>query len=354
MSGAPPATLLNQSWEVVIGIVLVCLVASGFFSGAETGLMSTSRVRLRHRYGPGRDGRLGTLHALLERLESPILTCLFGTNLFNVLASAVMTVALTARFGERGQLYTVVVMSVLIILFGEILPKIVYREYPERLTLSAAPLIRASMVAISPLLWLLRGYAALWSRLLPPNREEESGALDRNTLSALLLADSRPRGHDQQFRHSLQRFLGLAKRDLGEIARPLARITSVPADATVATCLRTARESGFSRLPVLAGDGSLTGWIQVRDLLLASEGVTDETVLPADLVRTCLLVDERMSPLELFEELRGQRQELAVVTAAAGEQLGLVTLEDLVETIIGSIHDEFDRLPPGTEHSGVG
>jgi len=116
----------------------------------------------------------------------------------------------------------------------------------------------------------------------------------------------------------------------------------------------SAHQSGYSRLPVLAGDGSLTGWIQVRDLLLAPAALSDETVLPAEFVRTCLLVDERMSPLELFEELHAQRQELAVVTAAAGEPLGLVTLEDLVETIIGSIHDEFDRLPPGTEPSGVG
>jgi len=239
MTGAAPVTPPSFGWEVVIGIVLVCLVASGFFSGAETGLMSSSRVRLRHRYGLRHDGRLGTLHALLDRLEAPILTCLFGTNLFNVLASAIMTVALTARFGEHGQLYAMMVMSVMIILFGEILPKILYREYPERLTLLAAPLIRASMVTIWPLLWLLRGYAAVWSRLLPPARAEESGALDRNTLSDLLLADYRPQRHDQHFRHSLQRFLGLAKRDLGELVRPLARVTSVATDATVATCLQT-------------------------------------------------------------------------------------------------------------------
>ena len=110
-------------------------------------------------------------------------------------------------------------------------------------------------------------------------------------------------------------------------------------------CLAVAAESGLSRLPVRRADGrNLAGWLLVRDLLLRlSEPGDTGRRLPADLVRTCLLVDVRMTPHELFEEFHDRRQQLAVVVDADGEVLGLITLEDLVETVVGSIEDEFDR-----------
>lgn len=350
--GAAPAAPL--AWDLVVWVVLGCLVASGFYSGAETGLMSTSRIRLQ-RILAGRPTARGViLQRLQKRLEEPILTCLIGTNLFNVLGSAVMTVALTARYGPRGELLALALMSLLIILFGEILPKILFREYPERLTLVAAPMLRASMVVLTPVLWLLLAYARLWSRLLPRDSQEAGGTLDRQTLSALLLAHAQPRGQDRQFRGSLRRFLALTKLDLRRLMRPITEVRTVPCSATVADCLQVARRSGFSRLPVVESEnGDLTGWIQVRDLLFLSLEQREQPVSPT-LVRTCLLVDEGMSSLELFEELHAQGQELAVVVDRQGRAQGLVTLEDLIEKVVGSIQDEFDQTWPGTDLEDAG
>ena len=144
----------------------VSLVMSAFFSGSETGLMSVSRVRLRGReYGRGPRGR--RLDDLLRHIEDPIMTCLIGTNLFNVLVSAVVTAALTERFGERGEWLAVLIVATVVILFGEILPKVLYREFPERLTVASVPGIRVAMVLAAPVRWVLRGYSELWRRMLP-------------------------------------------------------------------------------------------------------------------------------------------------------------------------------------------
>jgi putative hemolysin len=119
---------------------------------------------------------------------------------------------------------------------------------------------------------------------------------------------------------------------------------TVGPDVTVAECLATASESGFSRLPVTREDGrDLQGYVLVRDLLFLSLQEHDR-ILPRKFIRSFLLVDERMSPYELFEELRSQGRQLAVVVDGNGNPRGMITLEDLIETVVGSIQDEFD--PP--------
>ena len=339
--GSTAASLLP--WDLVIVVTAVCVIGSGFCSGCETGLMSVSRVRLWHATRQHPHRRAEALQRLLGHLEDPILTCLIGTNLFLVLGTAVLTVALSARYGARGELLAMVIMSVVIIIFGEILPKVLYREYPERLTLASVGGILGMMVVLAPVRWLLRAYSLLWRRLLPPVAEDMVSPLDRQGVSALLLTHTLGGSQDLQFRQSLRRFLELANLDLGRIMRPLAQIVTVPASATVGECLQKAARSGYSRLPVRAVEGDdLEGWILVRDLLFFAEPDRWDAALPPVLVRTPLLVDEAMSPHELFEELHAQGQQLAVVVDRRGGALGMVTLEDLIETVIGSIQDEFD------------
>jgi putative hemolysin len=254
----------------------------------------------------------------------------------------VVTVALTSRYGAHGELMAMVLMSLLIIVLGEILPKSFFREYPERLTWAAAPFLRATQLLLLPVLLLLRLYTRLWSRLLPAH-EAESGALDRQTLATLFLAHTPPGGQDARFRAILDRYLHLSELDLRALMHPLATVRAVRMQATVAACMQESETSGFSRLPVLDAGGRLQGWLLARDLLFLPDGVGRDDPLPPSLVRTPLLVDAGMSPFELFEELHAQGYEMAFVTDEGGEVLGMATREDLVEAIVGSIRDEFDR-----------
>jgi CBS domain containing-hemolysin-like protein len=329
-----------MSTEQTVIVALVSLALSAFFSGAETGFMSTSRVRLRGdtTTDPARIDRL--LH-MLRDIEDPIMSCLIGTNLFNVTFTAVITAALTAHFAARGQWISLILCSFVIITLGEILPKVLFREFPERLTLAAVPGVSLAMRILVPVRWALQVYTATWDRLLPAG-ENQGGALDRRSLAALLLTNTAPNPDDRRFAETLDRFLLLAGHPLTDIMQPLGKVVGVRPDTTVAECLRVAARSGFSRLPIAWEDGHrVQAYLLVRDLLFLPREDHGRCV-PRKLWRTFLLVDERMSPYELFEEMRGQRRQVAFVVDAHGNPRGLVTLEDLIEKVMGSIRDEFD------------
>lgn len=327
---------------LVAGIAVLSLGLSAFFSGSETGLMSVSRSRLRRLHQLGHR-RAKPLEKLLGRIEEPIMTCLIGNNLVNVLISAVVTADLSARMGAQGQWVAVGVVSISLILVGEILPKVLFREFPERLTLAAVrPLLLADRIFM-PVRRLLVLYAGLW-RLLLRRRNQRAG-LDRRGLAALLLTYSVPDHHEEHFAQVMHRFLELAGLPLRGVMRPLAQLVTVRPDVTVQECLDLAAQSGFSRLPVATEDGrGLQGYVLVRDLLFLPPHERDRQVDPR-LWRSLLLVDVRVSAYELFEELRSQGRQLAVLVDEAGNPLGMITLEDLIETVMGSISDEFDADP---------
>jgi len=248
-------------------------------------------------------------------------------------------------YGQQGEWIAVLVSALVIISLGEILPKTLFREFPERFTLAAVPAVNVAMKILAPIRWALLGYTKLWRRILPAEEGPHQG-LDRRGLAALLTADAEPNPRDSRFTASLEKFMALAGHPLTQIMRPLDDIVRVGPDTTVAACLKVAAESGFSRLPVTREDGrQLQAYLLVRDLIFLPREEHDRFV-PRKLWRTFLLVDERMSPYELFEELRSQKRQVAVVVDAAGQPLGLVTLEDLIELVMGSVHDEFDNDRP--------
>ena len=330
------------SWDLVFVVTLVCLLASGFFSGLETGLMSVSRIRLRSLSSDRDDRRPRRLAVLLDRLEAPVLDCLIGTNLFNVFGSAVLTVAFTARYPRHGELWAAMVGSLLVITFAEILPKVLYREYPERLTLASLSIFSTARLIFRPLGWLLIGYSRLLDALLPGRGADDRTALGRDAMTALLT--THPTAvRDRRFAELLDRCLDLADLDQTALMRPWPEVRMLPRTATLAEARAVAAETGFSRLPVQEpADGRVLGWVLVRDLLLVDEDAPWDG-LPSTLVRTFAYVDRSMSPWAVFEEMRWQRQQMAVVVDGPGNPVGLVTLEDLLEILVGSIEDEFDR-----------
>ncbi|MBU8870797.1 MAG: DUF21 domain-containing protein [Gemmatimonadales bacterium] len=322
-------------------VILMGLFLSGFFSGSETGYMSVSRVRLRRL---GRDDSPSGKRLLeqLRRIEDPILTCLIGTNLSNVVLSAVVTLVLTERYGRNGEALAVVFAGVLVIIFGEILPKVLYREYPEQLTLASVPFLSLAMFVLAPVRWILKGYTSLLRLALPGVDDGGQGELDRRSLAALLLSHSIPSREERRFTHAVNKYLDLASRRLGGVMRPFAEVVTITTETTVAECLEIAGRSGFSRLPLLdAGRGRLQGYVLVRDLIFLSREEYPSSV-PRRLWRRLLLVDQRMSPYGLFEEMRSRERQLAVVVDPEGNPRGMITLEDLIEAVFGSLRDEFD------------
>ena len=339
-------------WGAVVIVVALCLAGTAFCAGAETGMMSVSRIRLRALARARVDARARRLAALLRDVEDPILTFLIGTNLLTVVFTAVLTAAFSARWGHGGEWAAGIVAAVLAISVGEVLPKGLFREYPERLMLASMPLIRALMALFAPARWVLRWYSRLWRRLLPGGGAAGGTALSREAMTALLLAHPQSDLAARRFAEVLERIGALGRAGLRELMLPIAQAATLPTGATLAEARSLAALTGFSRLPVRDAEGGIAGWILVRDLLLA-ETAPEAGGIPPTLLRSCLLVDAEMTPYELFEEMHWQRQQMAIMVDARGEALGLLTLENLVEAIVGGIEDEFD-LPASTPRAAAG
>ncbi len=324
-------------------LLMICLVSAAFFAGAETGLMSISRIRLRTLLRREPHAGAAALRRLLARVEDPVLSCLIGSNLATVAFSAVLTAALTARYGDHSELAAAAIAAVVVIVFGEIVPKVVYREYPERLSLASVRPLRAAMLLLAPVRWVLLAYSSLIDRLLPGGGRHGEGAVIGREAMHNLIAAHPAAAQDERFTELLARCLALSDLNLEAVMTPWDQVDSLPRAVDPATCRRLAAASGYSRLPVL-GDAphEVQGWILVRDLLLSETVKQDWRRIPDALLRTCPRVDRGMSPWGLFEEMRWQRQQMAVVVDAEGNPLGLVTLEDLLEVLVGSIEDEFD------------
>jgi len=326
--------------DLALLLFVLAVAGSAFFSGCETGLMAVSHVRL-HRRGQAGDRRVAKLEGLLRRLDDAILACLLGTNLSNVLASAVATALLVSILGPRGEGLAVLVVSMVMVLLGEILPKILYREYPERMTLASLGVLQAFRLLTWPVRWLLGGYAILLQRIQggPP---DNSPGLDRGGVAALLISEA-ANARDRRFHLTMGRFLRLSNRRLSDLMRTLAEVQSVPQGVTLTEALAVASRSGRSRIPVMGTDGEWVGYLLVRDLLLAEGDASPDRPVPSELVRPLLLVDAALSPYELFEELHSRQAQFAAVVDAAGRALGIVTQEDLIEKVTGAIADEFDQ-----------
>ncbi|MHB8080462.1 MAG: CNNM domain-containing protein [Candidatus Krumholzibacteriia bacterium] len=342
-------------WDVLSAVTVACLLACAFFAGSETGLMSISRVRLRQLARRGPVAHLPRLERLLGRVEEPILTFLIGNNLATVFLGAVLTAAFGGRWGGRGEWLAGAVTALLVITLGEIVPKIVFREYPERLTLAVTPAIRGAMIVLAPARVVLRAWVALWSRLLPGGSASGASVLSREAVAALLLGHPELGVEDERFGAVLRRFLALGGRRLDEIMVPLSRVVAVPAGTGLAGAVAIAARSGYSRLPVADPAGGMAGWILARDLLLeAPRGAAADAAIPPVLRRDCLFVDAGLSPYELFEEMQWQHQQMAIVTDRDGRVLGLITLENLAEAIVGRIADEFDEPVAGGAAADAG
>nr|MEE4266979.1 DUF21 domain-containing protein [Candidatus Krumholzibacteria bacterium] len=166
-------------WMPAVLVLVVGLLLSAFFSGSETGFMSVSRVRLR-RSGQSESGQGRTLQELLRNIEDPILTCLIGTNLFNVMISAVLTVIMTSLLGDYGEWAAVALGATMVITFGEIVPKVLYLEFPETLTGRSVRGIRLAMLVFWPVRVLLLGYTR-FLRFLQGRGGGNQESLDRRS-----------------------------------------------------------------------------------------------------------------------------------------------------------------------------
>lgn len=350
-----PALLEGTFW-ITIAVILFLLVLSGFFSGSETALTAASRGKLRAQADKGNKGARRALH-ITEDNERLIGSVLLGNNLVNILSASLATVIFTRAFGESGVALATLVMTLLVLIFAEVLPKTYAITNAERAAAWVAPAIQVVILVFSPIVAvvrvLVRGLLRVCGVQTDPNlnvlavREEITGALQLGHSEGVVEKEDRDR---------ILGALDLGERTVEEIMLHRSGIEMIDASHAPDQILNQCLESNHTRLPVFQGDPeNIVGVVHAKDLLRAMHKLVRGKTGAAGL-KNFKIEDVAMSPYfipettTLDDQMRQflrMRTHFALVVDEYGSLQGLITLEDILEEIVGEITDEFD---PDAEH----
>lgn len=335
---------------MLVGVICVCVEA--FFSGSEIALISADRANLRRRASQG-DARAVLAEQLLAKPQVLLATTLMGTNLATITFSVTVALALLSSQADNGALLAVLLVTPMTLLFGEVIPKSLFQQHADRMVTRIVVPLRIASVVLRPGIWIMSGFAGAMTRLLRTDRER--AFITRDELAMLI--ESEPTGPSEiteEEREMIANVFELSEAEVYAVMVPLSEVTALPEDTTLAEAALEIVDKQHSRMPVFRSRvDDVVGVVHVFDLLQAGAGNRDRTV--GEVARPATFVPESMRAVDLLVELQGTGSHMAIVVDEYGGAVGIVTVEDLLEEIVGEIHDEHDPapLPIRAERPGV-
>ncbi|WP_249691703.1 HlyC/CorC family transporter [Stappia sp. WLB 29] len=331
-------------WLSILAII-VLLVMSGFFSGSETALTAASRARMLQLEKTG-DRRAAVVSRLIMVRERLIGALLLGNNLVNILASALATNVLLSLFGDAGVVYATLVMTALVLIFSEVLPKTWAISNPDSFAIAVSPAVRIVVIVFGPVVsaveMIVRALLRLFGIDVSENRnilsahEELRGTVDLQHLEGGLVKAERDR---------IGGLLDLADLEVSDVMVHRTKMNTLNADEPVDRLIQDALASPHTRLPLWRGQtDNYIGVLHAKDLLraLAAAGGDASSIDIEQIVSPPWFVPDTTSLQDQLNAFLKRKAHFALVIDEYGEVMGLVTLEDILEEIVGEISDEHD------------
>lgn len=334
-----------MSFGLAFPLLAICVLAQAFFSGSEIALVAADRLLLQSRAEEGDAGAIRALNLLL-RPTRLIATCLVGVATASVAGATILTNAL-GPYTDRPSLWVALLFPPVTVLFAEMIPKSAFHQRATQLAPVVAPLIAAMATVLRPAHFLIERATRAILQLLGV-KEGQGESVRREDIELLL--DNSPSGDIQAAeREMILRVFHFSETLVQDAMRPLIEVVAVPETASIKEASAAAVEHGFSRLPVYRKRvDRIVGVVMHSDLMFAP----DANAPVGATMHEVLIVPETKRVDELFIELRRKRQRLAVVVDEYGGAVGLISIEDILEEIVGDIEDEFDRRRPALRRSG--
>ena len=336
--------------------VLLLLMASAFTSGTETAMTAASRARI-HRLASEGKHRARLAKRLLARKETLIGSLLLGNNLFNVLATTLAADVLIKLGGEAGIIYATLIMTVLVVVFAEVLPKTYAIRNPERSALGAAPVANLLVLVLAPVTklvqWLINGAFRLVGVRAQPDLWSSATEALRGTIEM----HAEQGTMEKQERDMLGGILDLADVEVREIMTHRRTMETIDSAQPVARILEQVVASPYSRFPVWRDQPEqIVGVLHVKDLLSAVQkhGAELKGLRLDEICQRPWFIPDTTPLKRQLVAFRQRRQHLALVVDEYGDLEGLVTLEDVIEEIVGEIADEKDIEPEGIQPQSDG
>ena len=325
---------------MTLWVTLVILVAfSAFFSASETAFSSLNQIRLKSRADDG-DRTAARVLAMSEQYDKLLSTILIGNNIVNIAAGSIGTIIFTKMLGaERGATVSTMVLTIVVLIFGEVTPKSLAKEMPETIATAVAPVLSLLMLVLTPLTWLF----SQWKRLL--NHFVHSSESDTITEGELMTMVSEAENDGELTDRESELIRSAIEFDdveVEEILTPRVDVVAVADDISLEELAQTFAESGYSRLPVYHGTiDNIIGVVHEKDFYIAR---LKKATKIEDLVAPTLYTTGSTQISQLLRTLREQHHHMAVVVDEYGGTEGIITLEDILEELVGEIWDEHDEV----------
>ena len=320
-------------------IVVICVIFSAFFSATETAFSTINKVRMKNLANNG-SKRAADVLRLTENYGKLISTILIGNNIVNITASSVAVVVFTKYLGSHGASVSTAVMTIVILIFGEITPKSVAKDFPERFAMFVVPVVKFFCFILTPINFVFSAWKSLVSKAIRTKNDESKGLTEEELLTIVEEAQD-DGGIDDDEGELIRNAIEFNNIQVSDVDTPRVDIVAVDENADRDEIDKAFCESNFTRLPVYSENiDNIIGIINQKDFYNSSKYKGDIR----EIMSKPLYVIPNMKISELLPLLQSNKTHLAVVSDEYGGTEGIITIEDILEELVGEIWDEHDEV----------
>ena len=314
--------------------IVVLLGFSAYFSATETAFTSLNRVRVKNAANDG-NKRARLVLDLSEEFDKVLSTILIGNNIVNITMTAVATVLFVDLYGAYGPTIATIVTTIVVLIFGEITPKSIAKERPERFAEFASPLLRVGMIVFTPLTFIFGKWKLLIAKVF--NLEEDHGITEEELLTMVEEAQI-----DEGQSELIQNAIEFNELDALDVITPRTDLVAIDRETDKEEIAKIFKYTGFSRLPVFEDDlDNILGVLNQKDFHNYILGADKEL---AELIKPVVFVAPYMKIAVLLKKMQAAKTHIAVIVDEYGGTMGIVTMEDIIEELVGEIYDEHDGM----------
>lgn len=327
---------------LMIFLIILFFIFSAFFSGIETGLISIDRLKLEQEART--DNKKKSIQSFLEKPDQLFGTTLFGTNISIVIVTS-LTVIVVHHFQkifefDISEHYISLIIAIMILIFAEIIPKALYREKPNKLVTKYFPLLRFFSILLTPFVKFVSGLNSLLAKVFRLPKTNKYSLLTREDISLILSETQDDENLQQNQREMLEDALEFTELQAENVMIHRTDIVALEENTPFCDIVDIARKEGYTRFPVYRDDlDNIIGIMIIYDVMKKED---PSKLVAKDLVREAFFAPETMDVDTLLTEMQSSKKSMAIIVDSFGGTAGLLTIEDILEEIVGEIEDEYD------------
>ena len=316
--------------------IAVLVIFSAYFSATETAFTSVNRIRIKNLANDG-NKRAREVHDLSEKFDALLSTILVGNNIVNIAMSSIATVLFMEMYPVYGATVATVVITIVVLVFGEISPKSLAKESPERFAMFSAPILRVFMALLAPVNLIFSGWKKLLAKIF---HTVDSRPITEDELLTIVEEAETEGGIDVEQSELIQNAIEFNELEAWDVLTPRVDVKAIEIDETQDEIAQMFLSTGFSRLPVYEDDlDNIVGVLNQKDFHNYIKGM--DTPVSA-YVKPVIFVAGSMKISQLLKRLQIGKTHIAIIVDEYGGTSGLVTMEDIIEELVGEIYDEHD------------